>query len=529
MNIKFSSDQKILIALFMISFVVFTFTSDGHRYTIDEDIAQKQTLRLISQESHPEFVSGVSRVYFDYPTLFPNPKGDICYNGILCSKVYLGHSLTQIPFVLINQNFHILTEETRWSLIDFNDAHYVGWRNSLDPDLNFMELFYGPFFAGLGTGVFYLICRSFNYRIQSSIISSTLFAFSTIIWAYSQTSLNSLPVIFFVMLAFWFFRKFEKNKNSINLFFCALALGVGLNIRPDSTLFIVVFSIFAFYLIRQQNEKLKKLFSFLFPIASAFVIFDLINFIRFEKSLVLSNAVGIFAKLDPSLSSTTSGAPTITNFLPSVIYGFLFSPGIGIFIFSPILFLIFLGYFDFYKKNRLSFYMFTGFIILFFFFYGVLLKDWHGLSAWSARYMLPLIPFLIIPIVASIESRSSYSFKISILVLGGFGVFFNLVYLVQDVPWFVWGIMGYSEHGLYSINDNYHLRINPLVLWTFEFSQLTHATYLAFTNLQVDLLLLKLLGTNLYFIIFLGLLTGIVLGIRKILINDKLKNIHYEK
>ena len=56
-----------------------------------------------------------------------------------------------------------------------------------------------------------------------------------------------------------------------------------------------------------------------------------------------------------------------------------------------------------------------------------------------------------IPIAASIEKRMHFSFKISVIFLGITGFLINLVYLLQDVSWFVWGFFGSDERGLYSL------------------------------------------------------------------------------
>ena len=115
--------------------------------------------------------------------------------------------------------------------------------------------------------------------------------------------------------------------------------------------------------------------------------------------------------------------------------------------------------------------------------------------------MLIIVAFLLIPLGASIEKRTHISFKISLGVLGITGAFFNLMYLVQDVSWFVWGIMGTRTGGLYDVGGASVLWISPLVLWTFEFSQLTHSIMRAFINLQHDIFLLHVFGAGIYAVI----------------------------
>jgi hypothetical protein len=128
---------------------------------------------------------------------------------------------------------------------------------------------------------------------------------------------------------------------------------------------------------------------------------------------------------------------------------------------------------------------------------------WHGFNGWGTRYLLPIIPFLILPLGASIEKRTNFFFKISIILLGVVGFLINLVYLLQDVAYFVWGFFGSDERGLYSlarkadttVHDNW---INPLIIWTFEYSQIVQSTLWLFAKPQLDLFLAKIFGIELF-------------------------------
>ena len=119
--------------------------------------------------------------------------------------------------------------------------------------------------------------------------------------------------------------------------------------------------------------------------------------------------------------------------------------------------------------------------------------------------MLVILALFILPLGASIEQRKNISFRLSIIVLAIPGVFFNLVYLLQDVSWFVWGIMATRSGHLYDIGGAANLWISPLVLWTFEYSQLTQSIISLFT-FDHDIFLLHTFGAGIY-----TLIVGIVL------------------
>lgn len=489
---RLNTDNKLFLLVFIIALTVFVFTNDGHRYTLDEDVTQKQSMNIATQKPQPGYIQGQSRLLFEYPDYFPLNDRPICQNGILCSQVPIGSSLTQVPFILINKNLHIINNDIQWSSSDFDDPHYVWWRNTLqqEPDFIFLELFYGPVFSALAVGTFFLVCRTFNYERNTSIVLSMLYGFTTTIWAYSQTSLNAVPATFFFLLGILFFRRFQSNQSKINLILCGMSLGYAFLTRNDIALLIVPLFVFFLYDLKKRNDKVKKFFAFVIPTVASYGIYHIINFIRIGTS-TLSGV-------------STGGSDSIPLYIG--IFGLLLSPGVGLLIFAPILLTSFFSFPDFYKKNKPECILFLSFAISLLIFYGPS-GYWHGLNAWGARYLLVIVPFLLLPLGASLEKRKSNLLKTSIVVLGGLGIFFNLVYLIQDVSWFVWGIIG-SGRGLYELGHVAKgLWVHPLVLWTFEYSQLTHSIILAFTKLQPDIFLLKVWGTQTFMSLFAAIMS----------------------
>ena len=55
---KNSDTKKIFFLIFGIVFIVFLFTSDGHRYTMDEDMGAQMALGMTTLEPHPDYVEG---------------------------------------------------------------------------------------------------------------------------------------------------------------------------------------------------------------------------------------------------------------------------------------------------------------------------------------------------------------------------------------------------------------------------------------------------------------------------------------
>ena len=104
------------------------------------------------------------------------------------------------------------------------------------------------------------------------------------------------------------------------------------------------------------------------------------------------------------------------------------------------------------------------------------------------------------PLGATLEKRRSIVFISILIILCVIGAVVNISNLVQDVNFFIWGWTGYT--GLSGIdipidgvrND---LNIDPTILWTFQYSQLTNAL-VGLSTFESDILLLKILSAPLY-------------------------------
>jgi hypothetical protein len=499
-------EKRIFILICLISFSVFVFTSDGHRYTIDEHHAQQQVLRLVTMIPDPSYIQGESKVLFHTPNMNPYNYGQLCKNAILCYPTYIGHIILEYPFVWINNTFEIIKEnDAKLSLNDFDDANYVFWRNSQDPNFTFLELFYGPVYASLSVGGLFLISRTFNYKLNTSISISLLFGFSTVLWAYSTTSFNVIGSLCFTLFGYLFFRKFQTNNSNFNLLLSASFFGFGFLIRPDTVLFIIPLSVIIIFGIIKKQYKIINFPIFVFPVIFSYMLYRLVIFLRVENTTTSQDIVTESTSLVTSL--ITVMFYKASRYTSGVI-GLFLSPGAGLLIFSPILLTIGFSLYDFYKRNKSECYLFISFCVLFALQYGSM-STWHGLVSWGGRYIIPIIPFLLIMLGASIEKRSKKFIILVLIVLGGFGILINLIYVLQDVSWFVWSAPG-GKIGLFGLANRLDdLYINPAIIWTFEFSQLTQSFIEIFKNFQVDVYLLKLFGHVYYGIIFISVMASL--------------------
>jgi hypothetical protein len=503
---KSISNKKTFIILIILSFSIFIFTSDGHRTSFDEDVHQLGTLRLVTLEPHPLFVEGDSKMLFEYPSQFPQPLGTICQNEILCSQARIGQNILQYPFVFLSYNLGLNQNQVLLNSEDFDDPNYLLWRNNLDPTFILLEVAYGAVFSSLAIGVFFLVSRIY-YSHQTSLILSLILALATPIWAYANTTYSVAPTIFFILVSFYFLKKFQQDNSKKSITVCSISLAMLFLIRPDNGLIIAPFFIMFIYDLTKKNKKIRNIIIFLIPLIISYLITKTVDVLNWGNNYWIKG-------------SMTAQMSTVSEWLINPLsgtFGLLFSPGFGLFIFTPILFTIFLGYSKFFSGNKKDTIFFISIISTLLLFYGSTFW-WYAGYSWSARYLLPIIPFMLIPIGIILESKSK---KIFLLIIGlsSLGFFINFVNVIQDIQWFVWGFV--SQFGLANLSDNWtYFHMHTSIPWTFENSPLVKTIELTFSNFQPDIFILKALGIEMYSILVISILLVTSIVIARILTNS---------
>ena len=106
------------------------------------------------------------------------------------------------------------------------------------------------------------------------------------------------------------------------------------------------------------------------------------------------------------------------------------------------------------------------------------------------------------------KERLNKKFYSVLIGLGVLGVIFNMANLLTDVSWFIWGVMG-SGKGLYELGHvGTDIWVHPLVIWTFDYSQLTHALRYPLVLSYPDIFWLKVWGIQFYSILSIILISS---------------------
>src|SRR4030042_2235159 len=249
--------------------------------------------------------------------------------------------------------------------------------------------------------VVFLFCVSIGYSNRSSLVTAIFYGFGSMAWPLAKQPFEHVVETLFVLLSVYFLYLFTMQNSVSRLILSAVFMGIALNIRLTTVLiFPALFFIGGAFCLRNTSLKdsMKLLFKYLFAYSSVllpFIFFIILyNYYRFG-SIYETGFQLISAKTGIDLFY---GTPILTG-----LYGFLLSPGKGIFYYSPVALLFFIAIVPFYKKHSalaVSFIMIIPSNFLFFSKYHY----WHGDWAWGPRYLLVILPFMIIPVVELLET-----------------------------------------------------------------------------------------------------------------------------
>lgn len=266
-----------------------------------------------------------------------------------------------------------------------------------------------------------------GYRLRPSAICSLLYATVTLAWYYaSKTPHEHALDIVLIMGGIYYAIKYQMGFGRKNFIISMISIGVGFTVRYDAILSIIPI---ALYLFQGKDENANEKFTL--PMAA--VISTLIL-----SPFIITHAVYNYARFETFFASGYKGLAGTADlfaieYIPRGIIGALFSPGRSIFLFSPVLFL-----FPFYVKafkrrtDRRAFILFLTTTIVYFLFYCyyVFGGDW----CFGPRYYLPIMPFLIMPLVILFDGFGTKrtwvkALAISVIV---FSLFVQLVFVMSN-------------------------------------------------------------------------------------------------
>jgi hypothetical protein len=225
----------------------------------------------------------------------------------------------------------------------------------------------------------------FSRRI--ALLSALIYGLGTIAWVYARMFWESSLLAFFFLVAVWSAIRAVTSAAPVRTWPMVLLSGsaaaISLTLRFEAV--VAVGLVGLFLLISSPGststfrQRLLRLLLYAAPVMLVAVGLLAFNLVRFG-----------------SLSETGYSqelrfeAPWVGG------YGLLFSPGRGLFLFSPLLLLLFFGVQPVWKRlPRAWFWLVAALCLFYWLFYGSWFA-WGGTWGWGPRFLLPILPLIIL-------------------------------------------------------------------------------------------------------------------------------------
>ena len=275
------------------------------------------------------------------------------------------------------------------------------------------SILFFPFVGALAVWLVYRLLILLSYSKRVSIFIAVIFAFATMHFHYSVVTYEQTQVGALLLLAMIFLVKNLRERRFLYAWLLCLSLGLCLLFRLGSMLEILpIYLVAAGEEILGDGEKSrvervgKWLLAGVCGVGGIIVFLGWYNYIRFGS--VLESGYGLCA-------STALGGHDIFGSRPlPTLAAKLFSPGKSIFLYNPVLLLFPVCIYGFYRRHKVVG-LAAFFAVVISFIFHSFHTTWAGDYAWSIRYEVPVLAFLVLPL-AQLFSRPTKS-MVRILVM----------------------------------------------------------------------------------------------------------------
>jgi len=255
----------------------------------------------------------------------------------------------------------------------------------------FFTALINPFAMALTVLIFFDSCLRMEGVFRSAASASVLLGIGTILWPYSSTFWTQPIVTLCLFSAFYCVFLYKKNSSPKLLLLAGALLGYSFITRYVSIISVPWFIVYLVLIHWREKRRIPAAIGLLVSFFAMFFLLQMSwNWYRFGS--VLDTGAKHQALWGPSLR----GKLHIS--LPALLLGLNRS----IFVFSPPLILFFFSIKRFVRKYRLEGTLLLGVVLTFLVFYAKFTL-WKSSASWGPRFLVPITPFLFLPVCAFIN------------------------------------------------------------------------------------------------------------------------------
>jgi hypothetical protein len=219
-----------------------------------------------------------------------------------------------------------------------------------------------------------------GFSARLSIGLGMMYSLGTMAAVYTHTNFSDPLLALLFMLAAYSAYRANEDRRGRWLLLTGVALGLALYLRERALIWLPLY--LGYLLFSRRARTLRDWLAALVPIGCGAAALALWNSARFGSPVVIGYASWV--------ADTGFEAPIIVG-----LFGLLISPGKGVLLYNPIVWLGLVGLFTMLRRRRAEaiFFLLFGATALFFY---ARYNFWTGGWNWGPRYLLPLLPFLLL-------------------------------------------------------------------------------------------------------------------------------------
>ncbi len=286
-------------------------------------------------------------------------------------------------------------------------------------DIDYLPSFFASFFNSLISALLIMAVYRFLGLIgitsRHRILVSVSLAMTTIIAPYSKYFYSEPYFALMLISSSLMSYRFKRSGRLLDIITAGSALGIAIYIRPIGILFTPAFLVYLLLILHRLSKShsslLKPILGFIIPVSTSVAVYLMYNYHRFGSLL------------DSGYHLLPDGS--LRGFTQPLWYGLsvlLISPGKSIFIYSPLVVLVFFAFRSFHRRHKEESWHFIALYLLFMLTYGRWCRPEGGYT-YGGRFLLPLVPYLavhIAPWLSENLSSKRIAALFSVLLLAGF-------------------------------------------------------------------------------------------------------------
>lgn len=386
---------SILVFLFFLS--IYSFTMAGSIQYGDE------------VEKYRVAQSLVERHDFSFrPTAMRNEIGA---GGRTYSIYELGQTLLEVPFYILGK-----------ILSPFSSVPDVDWITQLTVGL------LNPIITAWTCVLLYLTGNSLGFGKRSSWALTLMFGLGTIAWPYSKGFTREPLLTFLLLASFFAVHRFQVTYRDRWLLAAGIASGYLVFTKFVHAVVVPLFLVYVLVITFQKFRMLQprpNWRSIIVPLFKSFLLFSLpgLLFLALQSLYALIRFGTLFSGIAGTRNNPIDWILLLFSQaqLDRAVMGLVFSPEKSLFLYSPPVLIFLLAWIVWVRTQTKEALLCLGLILLEF---ATVIgrPDWDGGSWWGPRYLVQVVPLLLIPAGALISGprvRRIFPLLLSLLFATG--------------------------------------------------------------------------------------------------------------